>query len=337
MPINNVPDLVPIPAGLFWMGGTHSDSAAENNEKPIREIELPAFHICRYPVTNLQYAEYIRSTKRAAPLHWQSHIPPEDILNHPVVNVSSIDANLYCSWLSQQTGIKFTLPIEEQWEKAARGLANTQRYVWGDLWREDGCNTLEAGVGTTTAVCQYEKVNQSPFGVIDMLGNVWEWTESFYEGYSGSPHDSIRYGTSHLVVRGGSWKNSSDQARCSCRGRYLPGVKRPYLGFRIATNQPQLVIEQNVGSPHEQSRTSEIDKTNLPQLKNQIHNHFSLEEIQSLCFELGLSSDEFNVETKEKLVVKFLEYCYHRDLISKLVNILQEKRPNINWESVISS
>ncbi|MBE2223600.1 MAG: SUMF1/EgtB/PvdO family nonheme iron enzyme [Anaerolineae bacterium] len=311
---NIIPDLIPIPAGSFWMGSNLDDSDAEDNEKPLHKVDLPAFNISKYPITNAQYATYIHHSKNHdAPQHWNGLNPPENILDHPVVNISLIEASSYCDWLSQRIGTKVSLPSEIQWEKAARGTANTNRYVWGNNWQPNYCNTLETGIGQTTAVTHFEDTNRSSFGVADMLGNVWEWTESYYQPFPDSPHDSTHYGTSHYVIRGGSWHNEHRLARISCRGRYLPGIKRPYLGFRIVSSidNPTLI--------------------NTTELRHKIKDNFTLEEIQVLCYDLGFAPDEFISNSKEDFILKLIVHCQHRELLQALIKLLNQERPNISW------
>ena len=136
-----------------------------------------------------------------------------------------------------------------------------------------------------------------------MLGNVWEWTNSEYQPYSGSVHEITNYGDTFYVIRGGSWINESIQARCSCRGRYEPTKKRPYLGFRII---------------------AELDTT---QLRKKIADKFNLDEIKILCYDLDISPDEFIVETKEAFILKLIIYCEHRNLLEPLVDFLEKRRP----------
>jgi formylglycine-generating enzyme required for sulfatase activity len=232
--LSNMPITIPIPAGPFLMGSAPDDAEAHDNEKPRRKLDLQEYQIGCYPVTNTQYACFISDTGHNPPDHWDGGNVPAGLAGHPVVNVSFEDAEEYCRWLSEMAGQRYRLPTEEEWEKAARGgLPETRRYPWGDEWQPGFCNTQEVDRNGTTPVHEFERVNRSPFGVVDMVGNVWEWTASSYEAYAGSQYTSSYLGRLRCTVRGGAWKHSRWDARISCRGRYEPDQRRPYLGFRI--------------------------------------------------------------------------------------------------------
>jgi formylglycine-generating enzyme required for sulfatase activity len=219
------------------MGSPLDDPEAYENEKPRHQLSLREYQIGRYPVTNAQYTYFVCQTSHRRPEHWESGTVPPGLEDHPVVNVNHDDALAYCRWLSQVTEKHYRLPTEEEWEKAARGkFPGTRRYPWGDEWQADICNTREVGRNGTTSIHEFEQDNWSPFGIVGMAGNVWEWTASWYGRYPDSPHQSPQYGRHYRVVRGGSWQNSSREACISCRGRYKPHVWRPYLGFRIASD-----------------------------------------------------------------------------------------------------
>jgi len=233
--VPNIPETVLIPAGFFWMGSAHTDPQAYENEKPHRQVRLQEYRIGRYPVTNAQYACFVHCTDHPHPHHWNTAGIPAGQEDHPVVNVSYDDADAYCRWLCQVTEKPYRLPTEEEWEKAARGSSPyTYCYPWGPNWKPDICNTRESGQGETNSIYKFADVNASPSGVVDMAGNVWEWTDSWYERYPDSRHQSLRYGRVYRVVRGGSWQNTRREARIACRGRYKPQEHRLYLGFRIA-------------------------------------------------------------------------------------------------------
>ena len=100
-PVVDAPDSTDIPAGLFWMGSPLEDTEAHDNEKPHRQLDLQEYRIGRYPVTNAQYARFVRDTGHRVPEHWDKGKAPDDLADHPVVNVSHEDAETYCRWLSQ--------------------------------------------------------------------------------------------------------------------------------------------------------------------------------------------------------------------------------------------
>lgn len=203
---------IEIPAGEFLMGDER------------RPVFVDAFWIDRYPVTNAQYADFVEATGYKPPKHWESKTPPDELCNHPVVYVSWHDAVAYCQWLSDQTGQPYRLPTETEWEKAARGT-DGREYPWGDEFDSDLCNTWEAGIHGTTPVGKYSPLGDSPYGCTGMAGNVWELTLGIRE-----PDVPASY-----VLRGGSWYDGQDFARCAYRGGLHPGAWSVFLGFRCAT------------------------------------------------------------------------------------------------------
>ncbi|MBN2549857.1 MAG: SUMF1/EgtB/PvdO family nonheme iron enzyme [Anaerolineales bacterium] len=198
---------VKIPAGEFIFG--------EDGKK----ISLPAFQIARFPVTNLQYRLFLDARPlHPAPSHWKGRDFPMGKARYPVVGVSFYDAMAFCEWMNCR------LPTEEEWEKAARG-SDGRTYPWGEAW-EDGkyCNNWDAGVGGTTSVDRFS-LGISPYGVWDMVGNVWEWTGSENQG----PYMH--------VLRGGSWRLFSRFAvQVTRRDWHTLDDSRDDLGFRCARN-----------------------------------------------------------------------------------------------------
>jgi formylglycine-generating enzyme required for sulfatase activity len=197
-------EMVRVPAGRFLY----------SEEK--KEFLLPAFWIDRTPVTNAEYERFVIATGHKPPGHWKGRPPPEDAADHPVVRVTWHDAVAYAEWAGKR------LPTEKQWEKAARGT-DGRAYPWSD-WAEGRCNTKEAGIERTTPVGQYSPGGDSPYGGVDMAGNVFEWTKSEHENRRGS-----------RVVRGGSWHYDRDFARCAARFKYLPGYSNDHVGFRCVS------------------------------------------------------------------------------------------------------
>lgn len=214
-----------IPAGEFIRGS----QTGGTDEKPAEKIYIDGFYISKYPVTNAEYLLFLVEDKtREKPLHWLL----QDVLqikSHPVIWVTWHDANSYAKWSGRR------LPLETEWEKAARGV-DGRLYPWGDIFDSQYCNTREAGIELTTEVSQYEDINKSPFGVIDMAGNVWEWISDWYQRdyYSlsskNNPPGPISSGSKCL--RGGSWRFWHTDAINYKRNNFSPDVKNDNIGFR---------------------------------------------------------------------------------------------------------
>ena len=338
----NTPDTTLIPAGPFWMGSDFDDTGAYANEKPRRKLDLPEYLIGRYPVTNAQYACFVRDTGHAPPEHWDGENVPTGLEDHPVVNVSHADAEAYCRWLSQFTGEHYRLPTEAEWEKAARGgLPETRHYPWRGDWHLGICNTEELNRNSTTPVYKFEPTNQSPFGVVDMAGNVWEWTASWYQKYPGSPHESRKYGQKFRVVRGGSWDYPAQSARISCRGRYKPDERRAYLGFRAALETPLQKVDAapeeppkpkdaEPGIPKKQRplQPKDIDHVKLRQL---IIDYFDKEELRTLCFDLEVDYDSLRGEGKAAKARDLVAYFKRNRSISELAEACRQRRSHVSW------
>jgi formylglycine-generating enzyme required for sulfatase activity len=222
-------DMLEIPAGIFLFG---------DNKEEERTIQEP-FELDVFPVTNSQCRAFLVDhsqgseprdkekhqlidfdSSRVKSKHGKYQVEP-GFEEHPVTGVTWYGAKTYSDWRSAKEGGNFRLPTEEEWEKAARGEKGS-KYPWGDTFNQEFCNTMESGIGITTPVQQYPG-GKSPYGCFDMAGNVWEWTASLYDSRVGSK-----------VVRGGSWLNSSENARCAHRFRGIPEDWYDRLGFRCA-------------------------------------------------------------------------------------------------------
>ncbi|MCB0157172.1 MAG: SUMF1/EgtB/PvdO family nonheme iron enzyme [Caldilineaceae bacterium] len=208
--VDGLPDIVwlPVPAGPFTMGDG-SDS---------HTVNVPAFCISKYPITNVQYAAFVSATGRSVPEHWTDGLPPRDQRNHPVINVSWDDAQAFFRWLSEQMEQSICLPSEAEWEKAARGDKDKRTYPWGDDEPDAVRCNFDGNVGSTTSMGIYP-AGASPYGCLDMSGNVWEWTQSEYRSYPYDPDDGREADAAHgdRVVRGGSFDNSQIAVRCAFR------------------------------------------------------------------------------------------------------------------------
>ena len=228
--------LIRVPAGEFLMGSVMSrDKDARDNELPPHKVQVPDFHIGKYPVTNIQYRAFVRATGHRAPDHWERGKIPEDKDNHPVVNVSWHDAVDFCDWLIHETKQPFRLPTEAEWEKAARGTEG-RIYPWGDEPPDEGRCNFGKNVGDTTTIGRYSPQGDSPHGCADMAGNVSEWCQSLHEPYPYQAEDGREDSEAKdsRVLRGGSWWSSAQFMRCACRGGFVPDFRHNlYFGFRV--------------------------------------------------------------------------------------------------------
>lgn len=222
--------MVLIPAGPFIMG---SDTD-EPDETPRREVDLPAFEIDIFEVTNAQFAVFVEETgyktdaEKSGDMSWRDFYT-EGKDNHPVVKVSWFDAVAYCQWAGKR------LPTEAEWEKAARGT-DGRIYPWGNEWDPTKANSYEAGIRDTTAVGSFG-AGASPYGVYDMAGNVWEWTADWYLPYPGSTYRDPFYGERFRITRGGGWFDEAPQLRASNRNSTSPTAANDDLGFRCARSK----------------------------------------------------------------------------------------------------
>ena len=237
LPVDELLGFVKIPAGQFIMG--------EDREK--HELTLLDYYIGRYPVTVDQFKVFLDDSK---------HQPGDKNClkgfgNHPVVYVNWFDAMAYCEWLTKKLrewqpgtpaelagflrlGWRVTLPSEAQWEKAARGT-DGRVYPWGKKEDPNRANYDKTGIGTTSAVGCFAK-GKSPYGCLDMAGNVYEWTRSLYKGYPYKPKDgreNLEDKAGRRVLRGGAFYNHEDLVRCALRLNYYPGYADGFVGFRV--------------------------------------------------------------------------------------------------------
>ncbi len=226
-----VPPVVAVPAGAFLMGSDkRKDAQAQDNETPQQTVQVGAFEISVFPLTVAEYARFGEVTKRAAPGNWSSQQQHPD---HPVVYVSWNDALAYAQWLAQVTGERWRLPTEAEWEKAARGT-DGRIYPWGNQWDNTRANTSDGGPKATTPVGSYPS-GASPYGALDMAGNVWEWTSTTYKPYPYQANDGREdlSNQTRKVLRGGAWGSNPRNARAACRGIDGPTDANLNIGARL--------------------------------------------------------------------------------------------------------
>ena len=181
------PTLMQIPAGALLMGLTPAQTEALAKqfdmpleqfleEMPQQQIALDAFQISRGPISCAEYMAFVTATDHPTPSYWGGDDPPAALSDHPVVEVDLNDARWYCRWLSTATDREFRLPTEAEWERAARG--DYQRFFpWGEQWEAGCCNIGASEQGGTTPIGSYPR-DTSPYGCVDMAGNIAEWTLS---------------------------------------------------------------------------------------------------------------------------------------------------------------
>jgi len=270
------PEMVFVPAGEFWMGTNRLalESAGIEwqdwfrNETPYHPVYLPDYAIGRYPVTNAEFAAFIKDGGYRDPQFWTEDgwsatrglgwVQPGswddrkyNSPRQPVVAVSWYEAVAYCIWLSQATGKPYHLPSEAEWEKAARGT-DGRIYPWGNGPPDKGRCNFGDNVGTTTAVGRYSPQGDSPCGCADMAGNVWEWTRSLWDEDWNKPDFKYPYdprdGRENLeashsarrVMRGGAFYTEDWRARCAYRSRPRPHHRDKSVGFRLVASPVHL-------------------------------------------------------------------------------------------------
>jgi formylglycine-generating enzyme required for sulfatase activity len=241
-------EMVTIPAGRFVMG-----AGIERHE-----VLLPAYRIGRYPVTNAEYRRFIDAggygdpawwtdagrvdigSKQSEPRFWRDSRFNKP--NQPVMGLSWYECAAYCRWLTRETGTAWRLPTEAEWEKAARGVEGNT-FPWGnefDPTRLNGRGPRDRQVCTSTPVGIYP-TGASPFGLLDCVGNVWEWCATRWK--KSYPYDSTQdewrietlQGRNLRALRGGSWYDDSEVTRCAHRFKFEPSGWNDRGGFRLAS------------------------------------------------------------------------------------------------------
>jgi iron(II)-dependent oxidoreductase len=216
--------MIEIPAGPFIMGSDNGDP----EDAPAHEVDLPAFEIDKFEVINVDFATFVEATgyktfaEEKGYASWRDKWQED---NHPVVMVTWDDANAYCTWLGKR------LPTEAEWEKAARD-DDERAFPWGNEWDPNRANVKEAGLRGPVAMGSFGD-GASPYDIMDMTGNVWEWTADWYQPYPGNATPDDYYGETFRVTRGGGWFDEEAQLTTFNRNAADPEITaNDDLGFR---------------------------------------------------------------------------------------------------------
>jgi formylglycine-generating enzyme required for sulfatase activity len=257
-------------ADLAAVGAAGPPKLAGGDEQPQHPVEVAAFWIDQTEVTNTQFSNFVNLTgyKTTADAEGYGTSGGEEIegatfyhpqgvdtgiddkADHPVVQVSWHDAKTYCEWVGAR------LPTEAEWEKAAKGMAGDRIFPWGNASVLPDFD-VSVVANFCSASCPYETgrdvdvddrfprtapvgsflAGASPYGALDMAGNVWEWVEDGYLGYPGNTYEQAQdFNEYFKIVRGGSWDNAIPQLRATFRQPNEPRLRSDGTGFRCAVS-----------------------------------------------------------------------------------------------------
>ncbi len=223
-------DMAFVQGGYFIMGGNEGGK----NERPASEVHVPAFFIDIYEVTNTRYKLFNDEFESTAAV---------DCDFCPVTGITWQEAESYCKWAGKR------LPTEAEWEKTARGTQQL-KWTWGNSPKKNTANILENKEPQSKAKHRTGPVpvgsfprGVSIFGVFDMTGNVWEWTDSFYSPYKNNLDHDVRYQSQYRVLRGGSWGNIPENARTTFRHPVPSDTRLPNIGFRCVKDADKSTIQ----------------------------------------------------------------------------------------------
>jgi serine/threonine-protein kinase len=219
-----------IPGGTFKMGRNDGP----NEFKPAHDVRVEAFAMDKTEVTNAEYAAFVRETNHRTPEGegWVNGKVLPEAEKLPVTGISLDDAKAFASWRSKRDGATYRLPTEAEWEYAARNGAKANAFPWGDKWAE---KSAVIGVSAPLAVGSMpDGVNE--WGVQDLIGNVWEWTDSPLTWYPGSNGDTAKINPKDIIIRGGSCasKIEGEKGVSATLRQWVNNEKRDkLLGFRL--------------------------------------------------------------------------------------------------------
>lgn len=266
------PEMVVIHSGSFDMGSPGSEAGRDDDEGPVQRVSVATFALGKTEITRGQFAAFVKKTNYSTgdkcwtleggkyeerSGNWLKLGYSQDD-NHPVACINWNDAKAYAEWMSRKTGKQYRLPTEAEWEYSARDNTSTARYWGGNP--DEACGY--ANVADKTAQAQIRGATSwsvhnctdgfaftapvgsfkaNAFGLNDMLGNVWEWTEdSYHDSYKSAPTDGSAWqgDGAKRVLRGGSWNNGPRNVRAAIRNSNEPALRFSFFGFRLARKLP---------------------------------------------------------------------------------------------------
>jgi len=227
----NGPTMIQVPSGTFRMGGPSALLSAD--EVPRREVDISSFMVSVNEITFAEYYKFANATKRRKPKNngW-------DIKTHPVVDVSWDDALAYTRWLSKQTGMRYRLLSEAEWEYVARA-GTTTSYWWGSKPGEGNAHCFDCKSDyNTSKPAKVGTYKPNPFGLYDTAGNVFEWVhDCYHRSYNDAPTDGSVWEGGDCdvrIVRGGAYRSPANSARAENRDKFKSGKGQYNVGIRIA-------------------------------------------------------------------------------------------------------
>jgi serine/threonine-protein kinase len=236
----------PPPGMVYVIGGPlriGRDEGGDPFDMPAYTYIAPPFFMDKTEVTNAEYQKFVDATNRPAPPIWKGAHFPDGQDNYPVTDVTWEDAKAYAAWAGKR------LPTEEEWEFAARGT-DGRLFPWGNKPQPDAANVKGAGESKLMPVGQFPS-GASPFGLLDMIGNAWEWTASDLKAYPGGKLPAVEGYNNLKVIRGGSYETKPEQTTATyrrgwpaTRNDWPPGTEPEKMdysrtGFRCAKDVPK--------------------------------------------------------------------------------------------------
>ncbi|MEO6655391.1 MAG: SUMF1/EgtB/PvdO family nonheme iron enzyme [Pyrinomonadaceae bacterium] len=230
VPTSPKPEMVQVPGGTFTMG--RNKEAYEYGE---HSVTVSGFAIAKTEVTNVEYLEFVKATNHAPPKNWSVGKPIKGTEKWPVAFVSLEDAEAFATWRSVVDGVTYRLPTEEEWEYVARNGSRGNIFPWGDQWVE--ANAIVGKKDSEPADVGSKPQGANMWGVVDLIGNVWEWTSTEYKPYPGSEEKvhKIRDIKGNIMIRGGSANENPAKLKITSTFRQAvpPETSEKTLGFRL--------------------------------------------------------------------------------------------------------